>query len=165
MTAWRPAYVGIGSNLDDPARQVRSAIEALGEVPDCASVLASSLYATEPQGRTDQPDFVNAVAAVLTRLPMARFFSELMRIEQAHGRRRSADDRWGPRTLDLDLLVFGADVSTAADLTVPHPRITERIFVLLPLAELAPTLDIPGKGTVQKLLETTDPGGIARLGH
>ena len=149
---WRPAYIGLGSNLGDPVSQVRSAFEALGGLRDSGFAVCSSLYRSSPMGPSDQPDFVNAVVAVLTRLGPHDLMRELQRIEDAHGRRRDTR-HWGPRTLDLDLLVLGSLVVDEPDLHIPHPGIAERNFVLLPFAEIAPSVVVPGHGSVRRLLE------------
>ena len=145
--AWRPAYVGLGSNLGGPAGQLEAAIDRLGDAPKTRLVARSHLYRSAPFGGVEQPDFVNAAAAVLTRLTARELLGELQAIERAHGRERDGV-RWGPRVLDLDLLVFGNDSIDEAGLTVPHPGIAERNFVLLPLRDLAPELWIPGLGRV-----------------
>ncbi len=147
---WWPAYVGIGSNLDEPAEQVHRAFAALGDLRDTRLALASSLYRSAPIGPSGQPDYVNAVAALLTRLGAAELLKELLALESAAGRERGGE-RWGPRVLDLDLLVYGTQVVDAPGITVPHPRIAERNFVLLPLAEIAPSLTIPGRASVARL--------------
>jgi len=144
------AYVGIGANLGDPAAQVRGAIAAIGALPDTALVAASSLYRTAPIGYTDQPDFVNAVAAVDTQLSAHDLMHALQRIEHGAGRERSF--RNAPRTLDLDLLLYGEAAIDEPSLTVPHPRMHERAFVLAPLAEIAPDAAIPGRGPAAECL-------------
>lgn len=148
---WRPAYVGIGSNLDGPERQVQAAFAALEQLPDSAFFSRSGLWRSAPMGPADQPDYVNAVAAFVTRLEPLDLLQRLQAIEKAAGRQRGRE-RWGPRTLDLDLLVLGALVVDRPGLTLPHPRIAERNFVLLPLAEIAPSLKVPRQGTVARLL-------------
>lgn len=147
---WWPAYVGLGSNLEDPKSQVERAFIALAELPDTRFVLKSSLYRSAPMGPQDQPDFINAAAGLLTRLSPEDLLAELQRIEREQGRQRTGQ-RWGPRTLDLDLLGFGPETRATAELTLPHPRITERNFVLLPLAEIAPELSLPGLSNVREL--------------
>lgn len=153
---WRPAYVAVGSNLGDPVRQVQAAFEALGQLPDSGAFARSGLWRSAPLGPANQPDYVNAAAAFVTRLEPGDLLRRLQAIEQAAGRRRAAE-RWGPRTLDLDLLVLGRLVLDEPALVLPHPRIAERNFVLLPLAEIAPGLTVPGQGTVARLL-----AGISR---
>ncbi|MGH8166408.1 MAG: 2-amino-4-hydroxy-6-hydroxymethyldihydropteridine diphosphokinase [Woeseiaceae bacterium] len=149
---WRPAYIGIGSNLDDPVAQVRRAFAALQGLSASAFARCSGLYRSAPMGPSDQPDFVNAVATFLTRSDPASLMQMLKDIEDAHGRRRDTP-RWGPRIIDLDLLVLGTlAIDTPPKLQVPHPGIADRNFVLFPLAEIAPHLVVPGRGSVQKLL-------------
>ena len=161
---WRPAYVGIGSNLDDPPSQVQEAFAALLELPRSGFARCSPLYRSAPMGPADQPDFVNAVAVVLTLLGPHELLRELQAIEQARGRRRETP-RWGPRIVDLDLLVMGNIRMEEPGITIPHPRIAERNFVLFPLADLAPGLLVPGLGSVQKLLAAlgTDGPRIERM--
>jgi 2-amino-4-hydroxy-6-hydroxymethyldihydropteridine diphosphokinase len=151
----RRAYIGLGSNLDDPARQLRRALETLAQLPDTRLLAQSRLYRTPPWGMLEQPDFVNAVAELDTGLTPRQLLDALLRIEHAAGRVR-ADERWGPRVLDLDLLHMDGIQQHDANLSLPHPRIAERAFVLLPLAELAPTLHLPGQGVVADLLTAVD---------
>jgi 2-amino-4-hydroxy-6-hydroxymethyldihydropteridine diphosphokinase len=158
----RLAYIGIGSNLDDPEGQVRAAIEALKRLPRSAFVAASRLYRTAPWGNADQPAFVNAAAAISTRLPTRELLDALLAIERAHGRVRDGE-RWGPRALDLDILVHGALCIDEPGLHVPHPHLAERAFVLLPLADLDPDLEIPGQGRVRALVERVDATGCSVL--
>jgi 2-amino-4-hydroxy-6-hydroxymethyldihydropteridine diphosphokinase len=157
------AFVGVGSNLDDPVRQVREAMRRLGEVPGCELFLVSSLYRSAPFGPVDQPDFVNAVVTLSTELGPRRLLDSFKSIERDMGREPGV--RWGPRVIDLDLLVYGDAVVAEDDLVVPHPGIAERNFVLLPLVEIAPDLSIPGHGRVADLpVPETDPR-IERLQH
>ena len=153
---WRPAYIGIGSNLDDPIVQVTQAIAELADVPDSFFCGVSSLYRSSPMGSVEQPDYINAVAALVTRLEPKELLQNLREIEDKHDRRRTGE-RWGPRTLDLDLLAFSDVVTSDEVLTLPHPGIAERNFVLLPLCELAPHLEIPGLGSVVALVNAV-PG-------
>lgn len=146
---WWPAYVGIGSNLDGPTDRVRSAFDDLAALPDSRVELRSPLYRSAPVGPPDQPDYVNAVAGLLTRLAPEELLVALQQIEARHGRERG--ERWGPRTLDLDLLVHGREIRDTAGLVLPHPRIAERNFVLLPLRDIAPHLAIPGRAEVAAL--------------
>lgn len=157
-------FVGIGSNLEDPERQVRRAIEELASLPDANDFVVSPLYASRPWGRDGQPDFINAVAAFDTSRPPRALLELLLAIEERHGRRRSGD-RWGPRTLDLDLLLHGTRRVREQGLKVPHPRLAERVFVLMPLADLAPDLELPGGATPLSLLERVGRGGCRRLGE
>jgi 2-amino-4-hydroxy-6-hydroxymethyldihydropteridine diphosphokinase len=148
---WRPAYVGLGSNLDEPAAQVRKAYGALQALTDSGFARCSPLYRSAPMGPSDQPDFVNAAAVILTRLEPRDLMARLQAIENAQGRQRDTS-HWGPRVLDLDLLVLGSLLVDEPDLHIPHPGIVERNFVLFPLADLAPHMHVPGRGSVQKLL-------------
>lgn len=155
------AFVGLGSNLADPAAQVRAGIAALGGIEATTIIACSSLYRSAPVGYTDQPDFINAVAALETGLSARRLLDALLAVEHLRGRRRSF--RNAPRTLDLDLLLFDACAIDAPGLTVPHPRMHERAFVLLPLAEIAPAVEIPGRGAIATLVQSLDAGGVARI--
>jgi 2-amino-4-hydroxy-6-hydroxymethyldihydropteridine diphosphokinase len=159
---WRAAYVGIGSNLDEPARQVRRALAALPELPQSRLISQSSLYGSKPLGPATQPDYVNAAAALLTRLEAPAFFTALRALELALGREPSRV-RWGARRIDLDLLVFDAQRLDSPELTLPHPGIVQRNFVLYPLLEMAPELNVPGCGRVAELAARADPAGIWRL--
>ena len=152
---WRPAYIGIGSNLDSPQDQVAQAVVALGEIDNTVLVRTSPLYRSAPLDGSEQPDYINAVSAVLTRLDAAALLNSLRKIEVSQGRTRSGD-KWGPRTLDLDLLVFSSESIDRADLKVPHPGIAERNFVLLPLVDIAPHMRIPGLGIVSRLAAGAD---------
>ena len=156
------AYVGIGSNLDDPERQVRRAIEALASMPETRLVRASRLFRTAPWGRTDQPGFVNAAAEIATTLSPRALLDALLAIERAQGRHRDGT-RWGPRTLDLDVLLYGDRVIDEPGLAVPHPHLAERAFVLLPLADLDPALHVPGRGRISELLRNVDTNGVLPL--
>lgn len=158
-------YVGIGSNLGDSSATVQQAIEELRNLTGIAEFKASPLYESEPMGPPDQPSFINAAAAFLTRDSAATVLSRLQAIETRHGRRRDGE-RWGARTLDLDLLLYGDEIVRTNTLAVPHPGIAERNFVLLPLKDLDPGLNIPGQGSVSELLDTLAPkahGWIRRL--
>lgn len=135
------AYVGLGSNLDDPVSHVETAFEELDRLPHTRLVKRSSLHRTAPVGYANQPDFINAVAQLETGLPAERLLEELQGLEARHGRIRSFPN--APRTLDLDLLLYGRLVLNTEHLTVPHPRMREREFVLAPLREIAPDLEIP----------------------
>jgi len=147
---WRPAYVGVGSNLDSPVDRVEAGIAAMSKLPDSRLVLQSDLYQSEPLGCAEQPDFINAVVALMTRLEASQFLQELQAIERAAGRTRDGA-RWGPRILDLDLLALGGMVIDEDDLVLPHPRVAERNFVLLPWREIAPHFRIPGLSSVAAL--------------
>lgn len=146
------AYIGLGSNLGDREQTLIRALELLARDGDVAVVAVSSFRETEPWGLADQPRFLNAVAAVETTLLPADLLDRLLAVERALGRTRGEGPRYGPRTVDLDLLLYGDARLQEPDLTVPHPRLHERAFALAPLAELDPTLEVPGKGKVQTLL-------------
>lgn len=152
---WQPAYVAIGSNLDSPREQVERAVAALGRIENTLLVRTSPLYRSAPLDGSDQPDYINAVSALMTRLDAERLLSCLQDIEKAQGRSRGAD-KWGPRTLDLDLLVYSGAMIDENNLKVPHPGIGERNFVLLPLLDIAPHLTIPGLGRVAGLAAAAD---------
>lgn len=156
------AYVGLGGNLAQPARQIAIAMRRLAAWPGVTGLRASRLFRSKPWGQPDQPDFVNAVAALRYAGSAAGLMRVLLAIEREAGRVRGGE-RWGPRVLDLDLLVFGDQIIDTPALTVPHPRIADRAFVLLPLAELAPALHVPGAGAVGDLLAAVDPDGISAL--
>lgn len=145
------AYIGIGSNIGEPRAQVELAFDALDRLPDTKLVSASRLYRSRPLGPVDQPEFVNAVAAIETGLEALALLEHLHAIERAQGRFRDGT-RWGPRQLDLDILLYGAEAFSTGGLTVPHPELTRRSFVLYPLADIAPDLEIPGAGSLQQLL-------------
>ena len=158
------AYVALGANLGDPIATVRAAFEALRGVAGTRFIAASSLYRSAPVGLHDQPDFINAVAALEVDdavLPASTFLDTLFAIEASFGRVRST--RNAPRTLDLDLLLFGDTARHSAGLTLPHPRMVERAFVLAPLAEIAPALVIPGIGNITDLLCNVASQRIERL--
>ena len=148
---WRPAFVGIGSNLDSPRDQVKQAVAALAAIEETRLVRTSPLYSSAPLDASDQPDYINAVAALLTCLDADSLLKSLQGIEKEQGRSRDGD-KWGPRTLDLDLLVYSSATIDRKDLKVPHPGIGERNFVLLPLLDIAPHLRIPGLGSVTGLV-------------
>ena len=155
------AYVGIGANLDDPTARVRDAFVMLAALPDTRLVKRSSLYRTQPQGYVAQPDFVNAVAELDTELAPADLLDCLQAIETKAGRRRSFPN--APRTLDLDLLLYGARRIDRPGLVVPHPRMRERAFVLVPLVEIAPDVRIPGVGYARDCLARAAGQVVERL--
>jgi 2-amino-4-hydroxy-6-hydroxymethyldihydropteridine diphosphokinase len=160
------AFVGLGGNLGDAAASLREALVALGRLPGSRLLRGSRLYRTRAWGVTAQPDFVNAVAMIETALAPMALLQELLRIERDAGRDRLADgsDRWGPRTLDLDLLLYGDEVIDAPGLSVPHPYMHERAFVLVPLLEIAPDARIPGRGAAADALAAMAVGDIQALG-
>jgi 2-amino-4-hydroxy-6-hydroxymethyldihydropteridine diphosphokinase len=162
MALWRPAYVGLGSNLEDPRAKVLAARTRLAELPGTRLVLTSPLYRSRPMGPIAQPDYVNAVAGLLTELDAPALLAALRGIESALGR-PSTHERWGPRVIDLDLLGFARERRSDPDLTLPHPGIPERNFVLYPLADIAPDLDLPGLGRVAELAGRVTAEGLTRL--
>lgn len=157
------AYVGLGSNIDDPRQQVATAIAALDKLPSTRLSRYSSLYRSAPWGMVDQPDFFNAVAELQTELDAASLLEKLLEIEHRLGRRRDGL-RWGPRRIDLDLLVHGVEATMSATLQLPHPRIGERAFVLMPLAEIAPDLELAGIGVITERLREIDTSQCMSIG-
>lgn len=156
------AFVALGANLVDPQAQVRAAAAALNDLPGCRLVTLSSLYRTAPVGVTgEQPDYINAVAAVDTTLPPEELLQALLALEQRFGRERHT--HLAPRTLDLDLLLYGDTVLDTPSLQLPHPRLHLRAFVLVPLAELAPALDLPGRGSVSAWLPAVSLQAITKV--
>ena len=155
-------YIAIGSNLASPLEQVNAAVTALAAIPDSRMVAVSSFYRTPPLGPQDQPDYVNAVAALHTRLAAEDLLTELQKIELEQGRQRK-DERWGPRTLDLDILLFGHEIIQTERLTVPHYGMKQREFVLYPLAELNSDLVLPDGTRLTELLTTVPLNGLTRL--
>jgi 2-amino-4-hydroxy-6-hydroxymethyldihydropteridine diphosphokinase len=154
---WRPAYVAVGGNLDDPRARVLEALERLRGLPGTRLEARSRLYATKPLGPQDQPDFVNAAAGLLTQGSARELLDALLGIEQAMGRDRR--ERWGPRVIDLDLIWMVGPVIAEPGLVVPHPEVSTRNFVLYPLSDIAPTLVIPGCGIIaERLLAVGDAG-------
>jgi len=157
------AYVGLGSNLAGPVEQVRRAFSELAQLPATQLLKTSGLYTSRPLGPANQADYVNAVVALATHLAPRALLAHLQAIEAAHGRSRRGP-RWGPRTLDLDLLVYGQDQRDDPELRLPHPEMPRRAFVLVPLAELAPLdFEIPGLGSLAALLATCPREGLALL--
>lgn len=154
-------FIGLGSNLDDPLDQVRRALEELEQLPQCHLVRHSSLYRSDPVGPQDQPDFINAVAELHTTLEAEPLLDQLQAIEQAHRRVRRI--HWGPRTLDLDLLLYGGHTIDSERLRVPHPFMGERAFVLWPLAEIAPRLVLPDGTELTDLLDQCPMGTLERI--
>jgi 2-amino-4-hydroxy-6-hydroxymethyldihydropteridine diphosphokinase len=148
-------YIGLGSNLADPRRQVESGLRALAALPQSRLLRRSRLYRSAPWGRLDQPEFVNAVALIETTLPPRALLEELLAIERRAGRERDAT-RWGPRVLDLDILVYADQILDEPGLHLPHPHLYQRAFALAPLTEIAPTLLVPGLGQIGILLAQID---------
>jgi 2-amino-4-hydroxy-6-hydroxymethyldihydropteridine diphosphokinase len=161
---WQPAYIGLGSNLQEPQAQIRRACAALQGLPATRLVGLSPLYRSKPFGPVAQPDFINAVAGVLTQLDARALLGELQALERVLGR-PAERARWGPRIIDLDLLVYGREQRAEPDLVLPHGGIVERNFVLYPLADLAPDLDVPGLGRAAELRGRLAPAGLERLGE
>lgn len=156
------AYVALGSNLGDSRQHLLDAIKALAALPHTEVTARSRIYHTPPWGVTDQPDFLNAVVALETALEPHDLLGALLAIERAAGRQRNGE-RWGPRTLDLDLLHVADRTVNDERLTLPHPHIADRAFVLLPLYDVAPDLEIPGQGRVADLLRGVDTQGCTPL--
>jgi len=154
------AYIAIGSNLGDPVAQANGAITALKQIPDIEVVAVSSLYSSTPMGPQNQPDYINAVVAIDTSLSPLNLLDKTQAIELEHGRVRK-DERWGPRTLDLDIILYGDLVHHCERLTVPHYGMKVREFVLYPLAEITPDLILPDNTTLQQLLAQVDRNGLA----
>jgi len=179
---WIPAGIGIGSNLDDPVRRVRQALAALETIDATRLIAASSLYRNPPMGSIEQPDYVNAVAMLLTTLaPLEQpdyvnavamllttlaprdLLARLQGLERSQGRVRENRERWGPRRLDLDILTYGNRTIAEQALKIPHPGISERNFVLFPLFEIAPQLHIPGLGLVSNLVLEVDASTLEKI--
>lgn len=157
------ASIGLGANLGDPVAALRGAVHALAALPDSRLLAASRLYRTPAWGRTDQPDYVNAAVLLETRLAPEALLGRLLAIERAAGRRRdggAAGTRWGPRVLDLDLLLYGRQQVDLPGLRVPHPHLHERAFALVPLAEIAASEPFPGHGSVGEALRRVDAAGV-----
>lgn len=144
-------YIALGSNLANPLHQVQSALNALAELPQTKLIATSSLYRTPPLGPQDQPDYLNAVVALDTDLSAENLLDHTQKIELEHGRVRK-DERWGPRTLDLDILLFGDEIINTERLTVPHYDMKNRQFMLYPLAEIAPELRFPSGESLQSVI-------------
>jgi 2-amino-4-hydroxy-6-hydroxymethyldihydropteridine diphosphokinase len=159
------AYLGLGANLGDAVSALRAALVRIEALPTTRLLRASRRYRTPAWGVTDQPDFVNAVAAVETALAPRELLDALLAIERDFGRTRAADgsDRWGPRSLDLDILLYADRRLDQPGLHVPHPQLHRRAFVLVPLLEIAPELVVPGQGAVRDLVAAVDGGGIEAL--
>lgn len=157
------AYIGLGSNLTEPLKQLQAALSAIAELPHSRLAATSSFYASDPLGPADQPRYVNAVAALDTALEPLELLDALQRIEREQGRVRKAE-RWGPRTLDLDILLFGNRLLNEERLTVPHYHMHARAFVLYPLAEIVPSyLQLPDGRRLNQLLAACPYVGLERL--
>jgi 2-amino-4-hydroxy-6-hydroxymethyldihydropteridine diphosphokinase len=160
-TLWRPAYVAIGSNLESPRDRVLEAMERLAALGEAHALLRSLLYLSRPMGPQDQPDYINAAVGLLTQHSPQKMLAVLLEIERSMGRTRR--ERWGPRVIDLDLVWMVDAAVDEPGLTVPHPGVSIRNFVLYPLADIAPTMKIPGMGTVLDLKLKVGGGGISVL--
>ena len=163
MTTSVIAFVGLGGNLGDPVATLGAALQALDGVQDTRLLRASRLYRTPAWGLEQQPDFINAVAMLETRLAAQALLESLFVIERRHGRVREAEQRWGPRTLDLDLLLYGDAVIDEPGLRVPHPHLHERAFALLPLLEIAADVEIPGRGLARNAVSLLEKSNIQSL--
>lgn len=159
----RIAFIGLGSNLENPAAQLQSALRDLGRMPQTEVLAQSSFYRSAPVGYLDQPDFCNAVAKISTELAPQQLLQHLLEIEHAHGRERTF--RNAPRTLDLDVLLYDALQLDEPGLTIPHPQMHLRAFVLQPLLEIAPDWKIPGLGRVESLLSACSHQTLERMDH
>ena len=158
------AFVGLGGNLGDAAATLRAVVHALAGLPETHLLQASGLYRTPAWGLEQQPDFINGAAMLETRLPARRLLEALLAVERDFGREREAASRWGPRTLDLDLLLYGESVIAEPGLQVPHPHLHERAFALVPLLEIAPDILIPEQGRARDALSRLDISAIESLG-
>jgi 2-amino-4-hydroxy-6-hydroxymethyldihydropteridine diphosphokinase len=154
--------LGLGGNIGDVAATMAKALTMLDGTPGCSITAVSSLYRTPPWGRIDQAPFLNACALVRTELTPHAMLQLCLETERALKRNRKTGERWGPRTIDIDMLTYGTEALEENDLTLPHPRMTERSFVLLPLAEIAPGLEVNGR-SIADWLEQADTTGIERL--
>ncbi len=161
MSAVVIAYIGLGSNLEAPVNQVETAITELARIRQSRLLRSSSLYRSAPLGPTDQPDYINAVAALQTSLLADELLTELQQLENSHQRVR--EERWGPRTLDLDLLLYGDEIIKSERLTVPHPGLSERNFVLVPLLEIAPDLILPDNQALVEMAKTISRDSLQQL--
>ncbi|WP_428035901.1 2-amino-4-hydroxy-6-hydroxymethyldihydropteridine diphosphokinase [Amphritea sp.] len=158
---WTRCFIGLGSNLEHPVTQVSTALLELDRLPQCRNLTPSSLYRSDPVGPPGQPDYINAVASLETTLSPLDLLDALQALEQQHQRVRI--QHWGPRTLDLDLLLYGDQLINNERLTVPHPYLQERSFVLYPLAEIAPQLHIPNQKSLAECLENCQKGSLERI--
>lgn len=156
------AWLGLGSNLQHPEAQLKQALDRLSKAEGVEILATSSFYRTPPWGDEQQDDFINAVVQIETGLDPMPLLRVVQSIENEMGRQRS-ERRWGPRLIDIDLLLYGDQQYRSAELELPHPRMHERAFVLMPLSELDGSLEIPARGTVEKLLQQLDCSGIYRL--
>lgn len=159
---WVTAYLGLGSNLDNPSQQILSAVREIATLHGVKEIALSPLYQTQPVGPQDQPDYINAVLRIETKLPPLKLLKQCQAIENRHGRVRLV--HWGARTLDVDILLYGDQIIDFADLSIPHPELAKRAFVLYPLADVAPSdLLVPGKSNLSDLLAACPSSGIFRI--
>lgn len=156
------SYIAIGSNQADPIQQAKQAITALNDIKETSLMSCSSLYCSAPMGPQDQPDYINAVAAIDTNLSAIALLDALQAIEQSQGRERK-EERWGPRTLDLDILLYADQIIDQPRLTVPHYGMKEREFVLYPLFEIAPELIMPDGTALSEMLKRCDKNGLTSI--
>ena len=156
-----PAFVALGANLGNPAQQVAAGVEALAMLPNTRLAAVSPFYRSAPVGYAGQPDFVNAVAKIETALAARELLDALLAIERQRGRVRDFPN--APRTLDLDIVLYDEETHDEEGLTIPHPRMHERAFVLVPLAEIAPDAVVPGRGRVRDLVAAVDPASVVKL--
>lgn len=156
------AFVGLGSNLHEPIQQIQCALNRLKSLPNTHLLKSSSLYETKPVGPQNQPNYINAVAMLETELSPLALLKSLQSIENQQGRIRGKE-QWGPRTLDLDLLIYGKKTLNSSELTLPHPRLMQRAFVLVPFAEIAGTWVIFGKSAVSDILKKVDTSTVSLL--
>ncbi len=158
-------YIGLGSNLgsesESPKQHISAAIQSLGEIQSTRMINVSSLYRSKPVGPQNQDDYINAVAQIETQLDPFELLTSLQSLEKEHGRVRN--ERWGPRTLDLDILLFGKEVIQNDSVSIPHSEMANRSFVLVPLAEINSDCEIPGKGLVKELISELDQDGLEML--
>lgn len=161
MSSQVEAWVGLGSNLEEPLQQLASAVTCLARLPRTTLLSQSPFYRSRPMGPQDQPDFVNGVALLQTSLPAESLLDELQQLEQHHGRVR--ERRWGPRTLDLDLLLYGRDTINTDRLTVPHPGIADRDFVLQPMLDIDPGVTLPDGRRIDEFLALCTDSHLQRL--
>jgi len=160
---FRRAWVGVGGNVGDVAYTFKRAVQQLARLPGLEVMAVSSTYCTPAWGGVEQSDYLNAVAQIQTELEPEALLAHLLAIERLHGRDRAQETRWGPRTLDLDLLAMEGVVCASAELELPHPRLAGRAFVLVPWAELAPDFEVPGVGKVANLRDSLDCSSVVAL--
>lgn len=158
------AYIGLGSNLNDPESQVRGTLEAFSRCKSIRLIRTSAMYRNPPMGPADQPDFINAVALIETKLSPRALLDTLLRMESERGRIREPGNHWGPRAIDLDILLYDDRKIDQPDLKIPHPGISKRNFVLFPLLEVEPDLWIPGLGKIKDIAAGHDSTALIRIG-